>query len=142
MADSENKSNNLSTIAVIVIAVVMVGGFLMFSAMRGDQGGSDVQGTSAPLAQVVDGKQKAAVTVGSSGYSPRTITLKRDVPVELTFLGQGYGCATAVVSRDFWDGIKEVGKGETVAVNFTPTKTGKFKYTCTMGMYTGWIEVV
>lgn len=142
MANQENSSGNSTTLAVIVVAVVMVGAFFIFSRGGGDNNTS-VQGVSdTPLSQVVDGKQKVAVTVSSSSYSPRTVKVKKDVPVELTFLGQGYGCATAIVSRDFWSGVKYVEKGQQEVVSFTPTKTGKFKYTCTMGMYTGWIEVV
>lgn len=143
MASQETNPNGNPTLAVVVIAVIMIGAFFLFTG--GDDGNTAkaVQGASdIPLAQVVDGKQQVAITVNSGSYSPRTVKVKKGVPVELTFFGQGYGCAAAIVSRDFWSGVKYVAKGQQEVVNFTPSKTGRFKYTCTMGMYTGWIEVV
>lgn len=147
------KKQNLEAgvIYTIIGVAILVGGILLLVVIgNGGAGGvlgSDANSpsgnyTEADLPPVVDGVQKVAVTVNNTSYSPKTTVLKQGVPTELTFLGQGYGCSTAIVSRNFWNGVLFVDYGGQETVKFTPEKTGKFKYACTMGMYTGWIEVI
>lgn len=86
--------------------------------------------------------QKVVVGVSNFGYTPDYVRVYKDTPVELTLTSQeAYSCATAFVFREF--GINTFLKPtDSQAFVFTPTKTGRFTYTCSMGMYSGVMEVI
>jgi len=52
------------------------------------------------------------------------------------------GCTNAVISRSLFDGPINLTPGQTSIKEFTPTKPGKYKFSCWMGMVSGLIEVV
>lgn len=88
-----------------------------------------------------DGKQVIRITQSGSGYSPRKIIVKKDTPVKLLVDATNlYVCtATFVIPKysiftSLKDGINEI--------EFTPTSTGPVKFSCSMGMYTGVINVI
>lgn len=91
---------------------------------------------------VTDGVQKVTIEALSSGYSPNRVTVSVNVPVELTIkTNNNYSCASAFVFREF--GISTfLEPTDSQTFTFTPTKKGKFTYTCSMGMYTGVMEVI
>lgn len=71
------------------------------------------------------------------GYTPNSIILKKDVPVELSIYANG---ATSCVRQFVVPSLKinkTVPESEPLTVKFTPTKTGKIPFTCSMGMYQG-----
>lgn len=90
----------------------------------------------------VNGKvQKMMIEVVNSGYRPNYFRVKKGIPVELTLRSNGtYSCALSFVFREF--GINEFLRSTDLrTVTFTPTKTGKYTFSCSMGMYTGTMEV-
>lgn len=92
--------------------------------------------------KIENGYQIVKIDVFSKGYRSDTNTLKLNVPVKLTLVTNNVlSCALAFVIPSM--GISKVlpVTGETV-VEFTPTKTGVLTYTCSMGMYTGYFNVV
>lgn len=96
--------------------------------------GSDVK--------IIDGKQQATIEVTSAGYKSVTKSLKVGVPVKLTIKSNNVqSCARAFVIPNY--GInKLLPANGTETVEFTPTKLGKLTYACSMGMYTGFFNVV
>ncbi len=97
------------------------------------------------LAPVVDGKQVLAMTVYASEYSPNTFKVKAGMPVkwEVTSSGQPSCNAGAIVSTLFSDTFYlNPSAGAMNVKEFTPTKAGKYQFSCTMGMYRGTIEVI
>lgn len=88
------------------------------------------------------GIQRAAITIGNSGYTPRRFAVQVNVPVELTVdAGEVYSCASAFTFREF--GIDAFVRPNTSQVfNFTPTKKGVYTFSCSMGMYSGTMEVI
>ena len=86
------------------------------------------------------GTQEVTVQV-KGGYSPATITVKKGVPVRLTFDRQETsGCSEEVVLGDF--GIRKfLPAHQQTAVEFTPEKTGTYEFTCGMSMLRGKIVV-
>lgn len=91
---------------------------------------------------IANGVQKLQLTILNQGYSPRYLSAKVGVPVELTVQSvNAYSCATDFVFREF--GIRRLfAQNETQTYSFTPTKKGKFTFACGMGMYTGVLEVL
>ena len=79
----------------------------------------------------------------SRGYSPNYFKVKAGIPVrwEITDTGTS-GCTNAVISKNLFEGEIYLTPGKTSFKEFTPTKTGKFKFSCWMGMISGIIEVV
>ncbi|MEI8232222.1 MAG: sulfite exporter TauE/SafE family protein [bacterium] len=93
--------------------------------------------------RLVDGKQKVTLRVSNSGYSPKTFRVQKDIPVELTLETTGgvYSCATAFNFKAF-DIADFLGPSDSKVHVFTPTKKGIFTFACSMGMYSGTMEVI
>lgn len=86
--------------------------------------------------------QDVTITITSDGYSPNTFRVKSGTPVRLQLLSKdAYSCASAfrIPSLGF---SKNLGPNETYTYFFTPQKKGEISFTCSMGMYSGVIEVL
>jgi len=106
--------------------------------------GSNTGGTiDNELPAVVNGKQLIKMNASSSGYSPNYFKVAAGIPVrwEITDVGTS-GCTNAVISQGLFSGQIPLTPGQTSIKEFTPTKTGKYKFSCWMGMISGVIEVV
>ena len=95
------------------------------------------------LAPIINGKQVIKMTASSSGYKPNYFKVKVGVPVrwEITDTGTS-GCTNAVISKNLFDGPINLTPGQVSIKDFTPTKVGKYKFSCWMGMISGIIEVI
>lgn len=96
-------------------------------------------GSSAKLAQ---GVQEVTINITPRGYSADVTTLKVGVPVKLTIVTNNvYSCARAftIPSLNIVKNMPSTGTG---IIKFTPKKVGRIIYTCSMGMYTGYFDVV
>lgn len=88
------------------------------------------------------GTQKVRINVNSHGYSPRYIKVKAGVPVDLTVAtNNSYSCANYFTLNAFNIDL-ELGPTDQKTVSFTPDKPGKYTFSCSMGMYTGTLEVI
>lgn len=100
--------------------------------------GFTAAGDDVVAAQVlVDGKQVVQMEVTPYGaYSPSTLRVTEDVPARWEIFGaNSMGCASTLVMPTF--GIqKRLKPGENV-IEFTPTKSGTFSFSCSMGMVRG-----
>lgn len=93
-------------------------------------------------ARVDDGFQNVTITVTSHGYTSSVNTLKIGVPVRLTLITNGVtSCARAFTIPDY-NLSKVLPSTGTEVVEFTPTKTGLMTYTCSMGMYSGFFNII
>lgn len=87
-------------------------------------------------------KQIIEMSATAGGYEPEYFKVKVGQPVEWRITDNGAsGCTNAVIAKDFFDGQVNLIPGQTVTKEFTPTKVGKFRFSCWMGMATGIIEV-
>lgn len=86
--------------------------------------------------------QKIKIGIFNNGYSPRDITVKQNIPVELTLESKdAYSCALSFVFKEF--GISTFLKStDSQTFKFTPTKKGNFTFACSMGMYSGVLRVI
>lgn len=99
-------------------------------------------GTGSTQAGLVNGAQQVVIDVKNNGYSPRQIQVKAGVPVQLTVrTNDVYSCASSFVLKAF-NVQFQLGPTDSKTVAFTPTQAGKYAFTCSMGMYTGVLEVI
>jgi sulfite exporter TauE/SafE/copper chaperone CopZ/plastocyanin len=76
-------------------------------------------------------------------YSPNFFQVKVDVPVRWEITNKGVsGCTNAIISPKLFDEAVPISQKRTSVIEFTPHKTGKYKFSCWMGMVSGIIEVV
>jgi uncharacterized protein len=87
--------------------------------------------------------QLIKMNANSRGYSPSYFKVKAGVPVrwEITDTGTS-GCTNAVIANGLFSGQVALKPGQTSTVEFTPTHTGSYTFSCWMGMIRGTIEVV
>ena len=96
---------------------------------------------------VLDGKgvgvQEVSLKATANGtYSPNYIKVKKGVPVNLHFSADaGVGCGRSLIIREFRVQTTAPSSGESL-IQFTPTRTGKFEFSCSMRMFRGTLEVV
>lgn len=95
------------------------------------------------LAPIVSGKQLLKMTASSTGYTPNYFKVRAGQPVrwEITDTGTS-GCTNAIISNSLFTGQIPLTPGQVSVKEFTPTKVGKYKFSCWMGMISGTIEVV
>ena len=122
-----------TTILGMVIVLILVGGYFMFSNTS-EISGNDV----API--IVNGEvQEVVIGMKNYNYYPDKIEVDVGNTVRLSLDDSAYGCF-----RDFT--IKELGvrkylKTSKDYVEFTPTKPGTYTFACSMGMGVGKLVV-
>lgn len=88
------------------------------------------------------GVQDVNITVKDFGYDSDTDSIKAGVPVRLTLTTNNTkGCSRAftIPSLNISKVLPQTG---TETIEFTPTKKGRLVYTCSMGMYSGVLNVI
>ena len=95
------------------------------------------------LPQIIEGKQVIKMNAFSSKNSPDYFKVRVGVPVkwEIT-AATSLGCNNGIISKNLFEGSINLTPGEITIKEFTPTKAGRFKFSCWMGMVSGVIEVV
>jgi sulfite exporter TauE/SafE len=145
----QSKFLKLAAVAVLYLgftsvrgSMVALGMPLSYPAVQGisqtpvNQANEEKLYDEEPLQQTIE------IKVTASGYSPNRIQVRRGVPVTLKLIGvDAYSCAAAFRIPSL--GIKKnLQANETQVVTFTPEKSGKIPFSCSMGMYSGVIEVI
>ena len=104
--------------------------------------GEEGAGTANTSAKINNGVQEVTINVYSNGYKSNTNTLKVNVPVRLTLISNNVrSCAKAFAIPEF-NIFKVLPSDGREIIEFTPTKVGTLTYTCSMGMYTGFFNVI
>src|SRR3989338_5813295 len=119
-------------------------GFSSFSDIKLNSGNqSSAANSTEGLPPIVNGKQILKMSASASGYKPNYLKVKAGLPVrwEITDIGTS-GCTNAIISKSLFSGEISLTPGKTSIKEFTPTKPGKYKFSCWMGMVSGTIEVV
>lgn len=93
-------------------------------------------------ANTINGMQQVNIEVLNNGYSPSYVRVKAGVPVQLTLTSnEVYSCALSFILNEF--GIKTfLAATDQQTFSFTPEQPGRYTYTCSMGMYSGILEVI
>lgn len=91
--------------------------------------------------KIINGEQVVEIIQSGSGYSPRNVTVKKDIPVKLLMNATNlYVCTSTFVIPKFKIFLQL--RGGINEITFTPAETGPIKFSCAMGMYTGVINVI
>lgn len=104
---------------------------------------TNTQTTPGKVAGInTEGKQEVTMQILNTSYSASASTLKAGVPTKLNLVTNGVlGCTRAFVIPSL--GISKIlPETGTDIVEFTPKKTGRLAFTCSMGMYGGEFQVV
>ncbi len=143
------KFLKLAAIVVIYLGITSVNGALVaggspitLQALAGMIQTNSQPKQTEKLYSEVPTSQTVQINVTARGYSPNYIKVKKDSPVTMTLVGKdAYSCASAFRIPSL--GIsKNLQPNETYKVTFTPKEVGKIAFTCSMGMYSGVIEVI
>jgi len=89
-----------------------------------------------------EGVQEVTIDVTSSGYQSSVTKLKAGVPVRIKLVSNNaIGCSRAftIPSMNLSKVLPENGEEY---IEFTPTKTGRLAFSCSMGMYNGAFVVI
>jgi sulfite exporter TauE/SafE/copper chaperone CopZ len=116
---------------------------VLFDASQNATAVSKNSPVKSDLPPVTNGKQIIKMQASSSGYAPNYFKVRTGIPVrwEIQDIGTN-GCTNAVISRGLFDGEIPLTSGQTSVKEFTPAKTGQYRFSCWMGMISGTIEVV
>lgn len=144
------KKNAFSVIAALVVATVAVisinSGQLLRSSVHTIQNywrvAFENSKSSGEFAPVVNGYQIVDITVNPRGYETNVRKLKVGIPVKLKLTTNSVaGCSRAFTIPEY--GISKLLLQTGVEViEFTPTKLGNLTYTCSMGMYSGYFDII
>ena len=119
-------------IIVTVIGIALILFIVWFFWMKKDKG--------TRASQTSSGHQEVMILV-KGGYKPDVVVVQKDRPVRLNFRREETAsCSEMVLLPDF-DQSARLPTGETVAVEFIPTKAGEFEFACQMGMLRGKVIV-
>ncbi|MFV0241025.1 MAG: sulfite exporter TauE/SafE family protein [Lacrimispora sphenoides] len=129
---SHKTASALATLGVaVVIFTVWSSGAIGGNAAPADGGG----------VTVVDGKQIVSSTLSAGAYP--NIAVEVGTPVKWTInapKGSINGCNNRINIKEYGISNYAFQQGDNV-IEFTPTKTGRFQYSCWMGMIRGSITV-
>lgn len=90
---------------------------------------------------IVNGSQIIKMTQSGNGYNPNEFTVVKGIPVKWIINSVNpNSCASSLISQKL-NIRKNLVLGENV-IEFTPTNTGRITFSCSMGMFTGVINVV
>jgi sulfite exporter TauE/SafE len=127
---------------VVIMGVAMFGNGMGLTGISGISPARGVSSAETASAQIGDGVQLVRTELKSGRYDP--IKVRVGVPVRWTIHaepGTINGCNNRIIIPEYDRLQKALALGDNI-VEFTPTRTGTFTYTCWMGMIRGRITVV
>lgn len=136
-----DKMMSVCAVLVVVLGIGMLNNGLALSGVFVPQFESASVEGNANMAQV-DGQYQTITTSLEFGTYPQ-ITVKAGMPVKWTIVaedGKVNGCNNEIIIQEYGINAK-IDEGENI-IEFIPTKTGKFGYSCWMGMIRSSITVI
>src|SRR5215813_9878835 len=96
---------------------------------------------SQPSQRIPDRTQTVAVMLTEKGYQPDSFKLRKGIPARITFVRKVEATCGAEIVLAEYNIKRELPLNQPVVVEFTPSKTGEFKFACGMDMLRGKIFV-
>jgi sulfite exporter TauE/SafE/copper chaperone CopZ/plastocyanin len=128
-----------SVVSVLLVSAIIITTWRI-QVFSGDGDLNPTTSTASVMSELVDGKQVINSTLSSGRYP--NITVKAGTPVKWVInapKGSINGCNYRIIIQEY--DIEHTFKTGENIIEFTPEKTGRFQYTCWMGMIRGTITV-
>jgi len=127
-------------ILVAALGLVMFANGWVLSGANSAQAAKPVLASGPPMPVIQNGEQIVNSTLQPGRYP--AITVQQGIPVRWIInapAGSINGCNNSIIIREY--GIQYTFKQGDNVIKFTPAKTGRFRYTCWMGMIQSTITV-
>lgn len=134
----QKKFFKVAAVAIILLALYNLKGALVLSGAN-----LDLSPESETTTSVTSENSEFTIQINSSGYSPKSLSVKAGEKVRLNIKNKNaYTCAQSFTIPKL--GIqKVVAPGEESVIEFiAPSEPGKLIFSCSMGMYTGVINIL
>lgn len=140
----KRKWRYLTILFLTTIGINLLSFYIIFP-VASNIGSSSVTGSAinsdSSKVEMINGVQVVRMTQTGRGYTPNVFTIKKGIPTKWIITGTNTGfCSSNIVSRQL-NIQKDLDLGENI-FEFTPDKVGKIKFSCIMGMYTGYFNVI
>ena len=125
-----------------IIGVILMLTFLLVAGRNILVNGNKVTSNSIKevSAAVGNDAQVVELTLKNYNYFPNTLNFKKDKLAKIIVdTNKVKGCFTSILIPDL--GIRKLVTAKDNVIEFTPTKTGTFRFSCPMGMGSGKIIV-
>ncbi|WP_300304686.1 urease accessory protein UreH domain-containing protein [Anaerosolibacter sp.] len=130
-----------SAVLVMVLGLVMLNRGMALSGMALDLGLTKSTVTEIPEIKMEDGKQVINMTVTAGAYTLDNPVVQVGVPVKIKLDVQSInGCNNPIVIPEY--NVEADLMEENPVIEFTPTKEGKIRISCWMGMITSQLTAV
>ncbi|HLC78235.1 MAG TPA: cupredoxin domain-containing protein [Candidatus Nanoarchaeia archaeon] len=116
----------------IAILILIVGGFVWLGSGSSSPTGNTIAAGNGEV-------QKIVLSTKDYNYYPNTIKVKANQPVSISLDSSVSGCLRSFTIRDL--GLVKYLKTPQDTLDFTPSKPGTYKFSCSMGMGTGTLIV-
>ena len=111
-----------------IIGLLLIAGIFVFSQKGGDLTGNTINSNQYSGGDV----QKITLGTKNFNYFPQEITVKSGIPVEITLDETVTGCLRSFIIPEF--NVRAYSKNPSDVIKFTPSKKGRFNFSCSMGM--------
>lgn len=119
---------------VVALGIANVGNGATLLGWQGLSFANASTTVAAPV--IIDGRQFVTMEASVFGYNPEVITVRKGYPVDWEIYGgTNLGCASTLVMGAF--NVQSMIRPGENKITFTPTKTGTFPFSCSMGMVKG-----
>ena len=135
---SGKKLSRITTIAGVLVLILGISNAVSGAALLGFNVDTVFAKTESAQGSIItNGKQYIQMEVTDSfTYAPDVLRVEKNVPVEWNIFGGKFlGCANTLVSPGL--GINTYIRSGMNTIRFTPTRAGKFTFSCSMGMIRG-----
>ncbi|MDA0207976.1 MAG: sulfite exporter TauE/SafE family protein [bacterium] len=142
---SGNTLKNITQFAgviVLILGISNVGnGFALLGVTADRIFAKSTQTGASGGVLIVNGRQQIEMDMTSRGlYDPDVLSVQEGIPVDWIINGDDFmGCGDTLIMPAF--GINTTLKTGPNLVQFTPTKTGRYPFSCSMGMIRGTMVV-
>lgn len=126
-------------LTVIVMAIFNIGNGLTLAGVKKSAPTNTVQAQD-PNVKMENGIQVIHMEQNAQGYYPNTFTVKKGVPVKWIVKSvYPYSCASSLMVQKL--NIRTTLTEKEQVFDFTPKESGEIPFSCSMGMYSGIINV-
>ena len=131
----------IAGLAVIAFGLININNGLILTGLKS---ASASTGESASLiggVKIIDDRQIVNMEQWAYGYKPNHFQIKKGLPVRWIINSTNpYTCASSLVAPSL-DLAQPLSAGNNI-VEFTPQTLGRINFSCGMGMYRGYFEVI